>query len=51
MEPVRFADILFTLFILSVTFGVLWMVNKVRTKDTAPENHTTSTDIPDNKNG
>jgi len=32
MEPVRFADVLFTFLTLAITFAVLWGVNKVRSQ-------------------
>lgn len=32
MEPVRFADILFIFVTLVITFTILWMVNKAKTK-------------------
>ncbi|SEA74291.1 hypothetical protein SAMN05660420_03018 [Desulfuromusa kysingii] len=32
MEPIRFADILFILVTLSITFAILWMVNKAKKK-------------------
>ncbi|WP_321371670.1 hypothetical protein [uncultured Desulfuromusa sp.] len=32
MEPIRFADILFILITLVITFSILWMVNKGKNK-------------------
>jgi hypothetical protein len=32
MEPIRFADILFVFITLLITFTILWMVNKAKTK-------------------
>jgi len=32
MEPVSFADILFIFITLAITFAILWMVNKSKTK-------------------
>lgn len=32
MEPIRFADILFVFVTLVITFTILWMVNKAKTK-------------------
>ncbi len=33
MEPVRFADILFIFLTLTITFAILWLVNRVRNND------------------
>jgi len=32
MEPIRFADILFIFITLVITFTILWMVNKGKSK-------------------
>lgn len=32
MEPIRFADILFVFLTLVITFTILWLVNKARSK-------------------
>jgi len=32
MEPIRFADILFVFVTLAITFAILWMVKKAKTK-------------------
>ena len=53
MEPVRFADVLFTFLTLAITFAVLWGVNKVRSQSKqAPDvtAATKSSDSPDKDN-
>jgi len=53
MEPVRFADILFIFITLVITFAILWMVNKSKTKapKTTEESQSgvSETVVPDNK--
>ena len=44
MEPVRFADVLFTFLTLAITFAVLWGVNKVRNQSKQSPETTDSTD-------
>jgi hypothetical protein len=46
MEPVRFADILFILITLVITFAILWLVNKSKRKPetTTGSNQTESSD-------
>ncbi len=36
MESIRFADILFTLIVLLVTFAILWWVNKSKNQKKKP---------------
>lgn len=36
MEPVRFADILFIVLVLAITFGILALVNRKRKTDEKP---------------
>ncbi|MCW8859644.1 MAG: hypothetical protein OQK97_08085 [Deltaproteobacteria bacterium] len=36
MEPIRFADILFTALTLLITYGILFLVNKARQKKNQP---------------
>ncbi len=58
-EPVRFADVLFTLLTLAITFSILYLVNKVRNKSKQPPSvnssevsgQPTTTDSPGNDAG
>ncbi len=38
MESITFADILFTVIVLAVTFGILYLVNKAKNKKTDSQN-------------
>lgn len=51
MEPIRFADILFILITLVITFSILWMVNKGknRSKKTTDPSQTKSGETHDEK--
>jgi len=53
MEPVCFADVLFTFLTLAITFAVLWGVNKVRSQSKQSPDVTTeanTSDSPDKEN-
>ncbi|GEM_PF-3051851 len=47
MEPVRFADVLFTFLTLAITFAVLWGVNKVRSQSKQAEDVTAADSTSD----
>ena len=47
MEPVRFADVLFTFLTLAITFAILWGVNKVRSRSKQAPDVTTAANTSD----
>ncbi|WP_155006029.1 hypothetical protein [Pelobacter seleniigenes] len=44
MDSIRFADVLFTIVVLAITFGILYLVHQARKKTASPAAEDLSTE-------